>query len=72
MVYGYVRVSTEKQNLENQKKAISEKYKVRKWIEEKKSGTIDYHKRNLGVLIEQLKEGGYFSNYGNIKIGSKS
>lgn len=57
MVYGYVRVSTEEQNLENQKKAISEKYKVRKWIEEKKSGTIDYHKRNLGVLIEQLKEG---------------
>lgn len=57
MVYGYARVSTEEQNLENQKKAISEKYKVRKWIEEKKSGTIDYHKRNLGVLIEQLKEG---------------
>ena len=29
---------------------------VREWIEEKKSGTIDYHKRNLGDLINQLKE----------------
>ena len=56
MIYGYIRVSTEEQNLENQKKAILERYKVRKWIEEKKSGTIDYHKRNLGLLIEQLKK----------------
>lgn len=56
MIYGYIRVSTEEQNLENQKKAILERYKVRKWIEEKKSGTIDYHKRNLGNLINQLKE----------------
>ena len=57
MVYGYVRVSTEEQNLENQKMAILERYKVRKWIEEKKSGTIDYHKRDLGILMNQLKEG---------------
>lgn len=34
------------------KKAISEKYKIRKWIEEKRSGTVDFHKRNLGKLIE--------------------
>ena len=57
MFYGYIRVSTEEQNLENQKKAISEKYKIRKWIEEKRSGTVDFHKRNLGELIEQLNEG---------------
>ena len=57
MFYGYIRVSTEEQNLENQKKAISEKYKIRKWIEEKRSGTVDFHKRNLGKLIEQLNEG---------------
>lgn len=56
MFYGYIRVSTEEQNLENQKKAISEKYKIRKWIEEKRSGTVDFHKRNLGKLIEQLNE----------------
>lgn len=36
MVYGYIRVSTQEQNLENQRKAISEKYKVQKWIEEKR------------------------------------
>ena len=40
MVYGYIRVSTEEQNLENQKKAISELYHIDQWIEEKKSGTI--------------------------------
>jgi len=54
MMYGYVRVSTEEQNVENQKRAILEKYKVKKWIEEKRSGTIDFHKRNLGKLIESL------------------
>ena len=36
MVYGYIRVSTEEQNTENQKRAISEKFKVNEWIEEKK------------------------------------
>lgn len=57
MFYGYIRVSTQEQNLENQKRAISEKYKIKKWIEEKKSGTVDFHKRNLGKLINQLNEG---------------
>ena len=57
MVYGYIRVSTEEQNLENQKKAIREKFKVDIWVEEKRSGTVDYKKRNLGGLIEQLHEG---------------
>lgn len=57
MIYGYIRVSTEEQNLENQKRAISENWKVEKWIEEKKSGTLDYRKRNLGGLLEELKTG---------------
>lgn len=57
MIYGYLRVSTEEQNLENQERAISENWKVDKWIEEKKSGTLDYRKRNLGGLLEELKEG---------------
>lgn len=57
MVYGYLRVSTEEQNLLNQKKAISEKFNVDEWVEEKKSGTIDYQKRNLGELVDKLKEG---------------
>ena len=42
MIYGYIRVSTEEQNLENQKKAILERFKVKEWVEEKRSGTVDY------------------------------
>ena len=57
MVYGYIRVSTEEQNLENQKKAIREKFTVDKWVEEKRSGTVDYRKRNLGGLIDELQPG---------------
>ena len=57
MYYGYLRVSTEEQNLQNQKVAISERYKIRKWIQEKKSGTVDYHKRNLGYLIGTMVSG---------------
>lgn len=57
MIYGYIRVSTEEQNLENQKRAISEKWEVEKWVEEKKSGTLDYKKRNLGGLLDELKAG---------------
>lgn len=57
MFYGYIRVSTEEQNTENQKKAISEKFEVDEWVEEKKSGTVDYRKRNLGELINKLGEG---------------
>lgn len=57
MIYGYIRVSTEEQNLENQKKAILERFKVKEWVEEKRSGTVDYEKRSLGGLIGRLKEG---------------
>lgn len=57
MIYGYIRVSTEEQNLENQKKAILEKWQVEKWVEEKKSGTIDFKKRSLGKLLEELQAG---------------
>ena len=57
MIYGYIRVSTEEQNLENQKKAISEKYDIDEWVKEKVSGTVDYTKRNLGELISRLENG---------------
>lgn len=57
MFYGYIRVSTEEQNLENQKRAISEKYTIDAWVEEKKSGTLDYKKRNLGELVGRLQAG---------------
>lgn len=57
MVYGYIRVSTEEQNLENQRKAILERFKVDEWVEEKRSGTIGWEKRSLGALLERLDAG---------------
>lgn len=57
MVYGYIRVSTEEQNLENQRKAILERFNVDEWVEEKRSGTVGWEKRSLGELLERLDAG---------------
>lgn len=57
MIYGYIRVSTVEQNTQNQRLEISKSWQVDEWVEEQKSGTIDYRKRNLGELIEKMKEG---------------
>lgn len=62
MIYGYVRVSTDKQTLENQKFEINnfcqnEKIKVEKWVTETISGTKDFEKRKLGKLLKKLKKG---------------
>lgn len=62
MIYGYVRVSTDKQTVENQRFEINKfikktKFKVDEWIEETISGTISPKKRNLGKLIEKTKKG---------------
>ena len=57
MIYGYVRVSTEQQDWQNQVSAISAKYKIDEWVEEKRSGTVDFKKRDLGDLVQKLKEG---------------
>ncbi|MBR5965728.1 MAG: recombinase family protein [Treponema sp.] len=57
MIYGYIRVSTKEQNCENQRRIITDKFMVDEWVEEKKSGMIDFSKRSLGGLVERLKEG---------------
>ena len=62
MIYGYIRVSTDKQTVENQRFEINQyiknsNLKVDEWIEETISGTISPDKRNLGKLIEKTKEG---------------
>ena len=62
MVYGYIRVSTDKQTVENQRFEISKFVKkndlfVDEWIEETISGTISPNKRNLGKLLEKTKKG---------------
>jgi len=55
----YVRVSTEDQTTENQRRAISEKYKVAKWFADNGlSGAIPAAQRpELSKLIEYVREG---------------
>lgn len=62
MVYGYIRVSTDKQTVENQRFeiqtfCIKNSIIVDKWIEETISGTKDYAKRALGKVLKKLKKG---------------
>ena len=62
MIYGYIRVSTDKQTVENQRFEITrfcktEKIKINKWIEEKISGTKSVEKRQLGELLKNVREG---------------
>lgn len=62
MIYGYIRVSTDKQTVENQRFEI-EKFcernnlKINFWIEETISGTLTPEKRELGALLSKTKEG---------------
>ena len=62
MIYGYIRVSTDKQTVENQRFEINQfirknGFKVNAWIEETISGTVAPDKRNLGKLIQKTKKG---------------
>ncbi len=62
MIYGYIRVSTEKQTLENQRYEIERFCKdngiaVDVWFEETISGVLSIDKRRLGALLKDVKEG---------------
>ncbi|GBU25440.1 invertase [Fibrobacteria bacterium R8-3-H12] len=62
MVYGYIRVSTDKQTVENQRFEVSKfcqrnGISVGKWIEETISGTQETCKRKLGSLLEAMQKG---------------
>lgn len=62
MIYGYIRVSTDKQTVENQRFEINRflqktQFHVDSWIEETISGTVSPNDRNLGKLIEKTKKG---------------
>lgn len=62
MIYGYIRVSTDKQTVENQRFEIKalclrENLNVDCWIEETISGTKSYEKRELGKVIKKMKKG---------------
>ena len=56
MVYGYVRVSTHGQTIENQKYEITKTRNIDKWYEETEHGTVDYKNRILNKCIKQLKK----------------
>ena len=59
MIYGYIRVSSDKQTVENQRFEIMnfcerQKLKINDWIEETISGTKNYDKRQLGKLLKKV------------------
>ena len=61
MTYGYIRVSTDKQTVENQRFEITRFCKMKNihidgWIEETISGTKAYNKRALGRLLKQVQK----------------
>ena len=62
MTYGYIRVSSDHQTVENQRFEISqfcarEGVELGGWIEETVSGTQHYSKRRLGKLLKHLRQG---------------
>ena len=62
MTYGYIRVSSDKQTVENQRFEIKNfckrnGMKVDGWIEETISGTKNYSKRRLGALLKKVTKG---------------
>lgn len=62
MIYGYIRVSSNKQTVENQKFEINrfcagEHLCIDGWIEETISGTKAYCKRRLGKLLKRVRKG---------------
>lgn len=62
MIYGYIRISTDKQSIENQKFeiknfALQNNLKINQWIEETISSTKDLNKRKLGKLLKKIKPG---------------
>lgn len=61
MIYGYIRVSSDKQTVENQRFEINnfcnrENLRIDGWIEETISGTKSYTKRQLGNLLKKIKK----------------
>ena len=62
MNYGYIRVSSDKQTVENQRFEIerfaeASSLKIDGWIEETISGTKNYDKRELGKLLKKVQKG---------------
>ena len=61
MTYGYIRVSSDKQTVENQRFEIerfcaAQNIQIHGWIEETISGTKSYTKRELGKLLNRVEK----------------
>lgn len=61
MIYGYIRVSSDKQTVENQRFEINNfcernNLVIDDWIEETISGTKNYTKRQLGRLLRKVRK----------------
>ena len=61
MIYGYIRVSSDKQTVENQRFEINSfcrrnELVIDDWIEETISGTQNYTKRQLGCLLRKVRK----------------
>ena len=61
MIYGYIRVSSDKQTVENQRFEINkfcekQNLVINDWIEETISVTKNYTKRQLGNLLKKVKK----------------
>ena len=62
MIYGYIRVSTDKQTVDHQRYEINQfcdrqEMVIEKWIEETISGTKNVEDRKLGKLLKRMKKG---------------
>lgn len=62
MIYAYIRVSTDKQTVENQrfevqKFAMEKGITIDKWVSETVSGTKAANDRKLGPLLKKMKKG---------------
>lgn len=62
MIYGYIRVSSDKQTVENQRFEINGFIKkndlqINRWVHEVISGTKNFEERKLGKLLKKLKKG---------------
>lgn len=61
MIYAYLRVSSDKQSVENQRYEIlkfadEKRLSIDRWIEETVSGTKNIDKRKLGGFLESMQE----------------
>ena len=60
MIYAYIRVSTEKQTIENQRYEIiqfaaSKKFTINKWFEETISSSKKMEERTFNTVLKKLK-----------------